>query len=114
MSESIAAFQRSIEFDAHDDVAHLLCALANAEAQCLQSAQDHCQKALDLNSENPSALMLMTLLYTTKRDYKSALALVINALAEFPTHYGLLVLRLKLETKYGVCVTYIYAVLVFC
>lgn len=45
--------------------------------------------------------MLMSLIFTARKDNKSALQLVLGALEEFPNHYGLLVLRLKLESKYG-------------
>ena len=45
--------------------------------------------------------MLLALLFTARHDYKSALSLALNALLDFPNHYGLLVLRLKLEAKYG-------------
>nr|CAD2167371.1 unnamed protein product [Meloidogyne enterolobii] len=45
--------------------------------------------------------MLLALIFTARKDYKGALELVINALNDFPSHYGLLVLRLKLEARYG-------------
>uniref|UniRef100_A0A915EF96 Uncharacterized protein n=1 Tax=Ditylenchus dipsaci TaxID=166011 RepID=A0A915EF96_9BILA len=48
----------------------------------LDMAQERCQDSLDINLENP-------------------LQLFINSLLDFPSHYGLLVLRLKLEAKYG-------------
>lgn len=101
MAESIENFERAIELDPHDDLAHFFCALEYALARNLTAAQERCQRTLEINVENPSALMLMALLFTAKKDYKSALELVINALSDFPTHYGLLVLRLKLESKYG-------------
>lgn len=58
--------------------------------------------ALQLNMDNPFAIMLMALIFTAKKDFKGALSLVINALSNFPSHYGLLVLRLSFnnyETK---------------
>ena len=45
--------------------------------------------------------MLMALIFTAKHDYKNALKLVLEQAANFPGHYGLLVLRLKLEAKFG-------------
>lgn len=67
----------------------------------LEKAIENCQRSLEINDEQPSAIMLMALLFTARRDFKSALTLVLNALIDYPNHYGLLVLRLKLEAKYG-------------
>jgi hypothetical protein len=39
-------------------------------------AQERCQTALDLNMDNPYAIMLMALIFTAKKDYKGALELV--------------------------------------
>lgn len=101
MAESIKNFECAVELDPHDDLAHFFCALEYALTLNLNAAQERCQRTLEINIENPSALMLMALIYTAKNDYKSALELVINALIDFPSHYGLLVLKLKLESKYG-------------
>lgn len=101
VAESIKHFERAIELDPHDDLAHLYCALEYANSCNLEGARELCQTALNLNTENPLAIMLMALIFTARKDYKGALELVINALSNFPSHYGLLVLRLKLEAKYG-------------
>lgn len=39
-------------------------------------ARERCQTALDLNIECPLAIMLMALIFTARKDYKGALALV--------------------------------------
>lgn len=64
-------------------------------------ASEHCQISLEKNPEQPAAIMLMALLFSARKDYKSALELVIGVLKDFPDYYGLLVLRLKLEAKFG-------------
>lgn len=74
----------------------------------MKLAYEKCQRSLEINIENPSAIMLMALLFTAKKDYKAALDLVINSLVDFPTHYGLLVLRLKLEAKYGMKLFFLF------
>uniref|UniRef100_A0A183C2F8 TPR_REGION domain-containing protein n=1 Tax=Globodera pallida TaxID=36090 RepID=A0A183C2F8_GLOPA len=101
MSEGIKYFERAIELDPYDDLAHFYCAVEYANSRNLEMAKECCQTALNLNMENPFAIMLMALLFTARKDFKGALQLAINALSDFPTHYGLLVLRLKLESKYG-------------
>ncbi|KAK6029419.1 tetratricopeptide repeat protein, partial [Ostertagia ostertagi] len=58
-------------------------------------------RSLELNAEQPAAIMLLALIFTAEADLKGALELVVNALKDFPTHYGLLVLRLHIETKFG-------------
>jgi hypothetical protein len=45
---------------------------------------------MEVNPYNPSATMLMALIFTTKHDYKNALKLVVDAAVDFPNHYGLL------------------------
>jgi hypothetical protein len=56
---------------------------------------------MEINPFNPSATMLMALIFTTKHDYKNAMKLVAEASVDFPQHYGLLVMRLRLEAKFG-------------
>lgn len=101
IAESIKILEHVIELDPHDDLAHLYCALEYANFRNLDMARERCQTALNLNMENPFSIMLMALIFTARNDYKNALELVMNALIDFPTNYGLLVLRLKLEAKYG-------------
>ncbi len=45
--------------------------------------------------------MLLALLFTAGGQIKDAFELVVDALHDFPHHYGLLVLRLKLEVRFG-------------
>uniref|UniRef100_A0AC35GQM8 Tetratricopeptide repeat protein 7 N-terminal domain-containing protein n=1 Tax=Panagrolaimus sp. PS1159 TaxID=55785 RepID=A0AC35GQM8_9BILA len=101
MTEAIKHFEKAIHLDPHDELAHLYTALQYAICRDLEKAIEHCQRSLEINDEQPSAIMLMALLFTARRDFKSALTLVLNALIDYPNHYGLLVLRLKLEAKYG-------------
>jgi hypothetical protein len=42
----------------------------------LEGARELCQTALNLNTENPLAIMLMALIFTARKDYKGALELV--------------------------------------
>uniref|UniRef100_A0A914QVW7 Uncharacterized protein n=1 Tax=Panagrolaimus davidi TaxID=227884 RepID=A0A914QVW7_9BILA len=101
MTEAIKHFEKAIHLDPHDELAHLYTALQYATCDDLEKAIEHCQRSLEINDEQPSAIMLMALLFTARRDFKSALTLVLNALMDYPNHYGLLVLRLILEAKYG-------------
>lgn len=64
-------------------------------------AMQHCEKSLNMHSEQPTALMLLALLLTARGEHKDALDIVLDALDEFPNHYGLLVLRLKLEVGFS-------------
>uniref|UniRef100_A0A914YFC1 Uncharacterized protein n=1 Tax=Panagrolaimus superbus TaxID=310955 RepID=A0A914YFC1_9BILA len=100
MVEAIKHFEKAIHLDPHDELAHLYTALQYALCRDLEKSIEHCQRSLEINDEQPSAIMLMALLFTARRDFKSALTLVLNALIDYPNHYGLLVLRLKLEAKY--------------
>uniref|UniRef100_A0A914CD93 Tetratricopeptide repeat protein 7 N-terminal domain-containing protein n=1 Tax=Acrobeloides nanus TaxID=290746 RepID=A0A914CD93_9BILA len=101
LSESIQHFVKAVELDPHDELAHLYTALEYALARDVDLASEHCQISLEKNPEQPAAIMLMALLFSARKDYKSALELVIGVLKDFPDYYGLLVLRLKLETKFG-------------
>lgn len=101
MMESLKNFEKAIELDPHDELNHLFAALEYAGCRELEKAIEKCQSSLDINEEQPFAIMLLALLFTARRDFKSALTLVMNALDDFPNHYGLLVLRLKLEVKYN-------------
>jgi hypothetical protein len=56
-----------------------------------------------MQPEQPAALMLLALLLTARGEQKDALDIVLDALDEFPNHYGLLVLRLKLEVGFSAC-----------
>lgn len=49
----------------------------------------------------PAAIMLLALIFTAQRDYRAALELIIDALDNFPTNVALLILKLKLEAKFG-------------
>ncbi|TKR77577.1 hypothetical protein L596_018520 [Steinernema carpocapsae] len=101
LCDSVDLFEAVINFDTHDELAYFFCALQYAIARDLDTALAYCQRSLELNPEQPLAIMFLALIFTARKDYKGARELVIKALNDFPTHYGLLVLRLKLETKYG-------------
>uniref|UniRef100_A0AC35TRV3 TTC7_N domain-containing protein n=1 Tax=Rhabditophanes sp. KR3021 TaxID=114890 RepID=A0AC35TRV3_9BILA len=99
LAKSIAMFDRSIDLDPKDDMAYFLSALNYANARDLEMAQKRCNQALELNAENPWNIMLLALLLTANKDFNGALSVITEALEEFPSNYGLLVLRLKLEMK---------------
>uniref|UniRef100_A0A7E4VXZ7 TTC7_N domain-containing protein n=1 Tax=Panagrellus redivivus TaxID=6233 RepID=A0A7E4VXZ7_PANRE len=101
MGESLRNFEKAIDLDPHDELAHFFTALEYARCRDIERALEHCQRSLDINEEQPSAIMLMAMLFSARRDYKSALTLVQTALDDLPNHYGLLVLKLKLDAKYG-------------
>ncbi|VDK23174.1 unnamed protein product [Anisakis simplex] len=67
----------------------------------MNAAREWCERALELNPEMPCALILMALIFTAQNDYKAALELVIEALNDFPSNFALLVLKLKLDVKFG-------------
>ncbi|KAK0416705.1 hypothetical protein QR680_012640 [Steinernema hermaphroditum] len=101
LADAVCLFEAVIKHDTHDELAYFFCALQYAIARDMDTALAYCQRSLELNPEQPLAIMFLALLFTARNDYKGARELVIKALDDFPTHYGLLVLRLKLETKYG-------------
>ncbi|CAJ0941898.1 unnamed protein product, partial [Mesorhabditis belari] len=101
LQKSIDVLEKCIEADPHDYLALYYCALQHAIVRDLDSAKDRCLRSLEANAEQPSALMLLALLFTCEGDLKSALELVLTALKDFPENYGLLVLRLHLEKRFG-------------
>lgn len=116
---------------------HKYILLSDFAVRDLEAARERCARSLELNAEQPAAVMLLALIFTAEADLKvplhgicvasfdiaylsspyiqlqekpisphtshfqGALELVVNALKDFPTHYGLLVLRLHIETKFG-------------
>uniref|UniRef100_A0A0N5AL77 TTC7_N domain-containing protein n=1 Tax=Syphacia muris TaxID=451379 RepID=A0A0N5AL77_9BILA len=100
-AEAIKQFEEAINLDPHDALAHYYCAKQYAIARDLRHAREQCDRALELNGEMSCALMLLALISTANKDYEGALEFVSEALLNFPTNFGLLVLRLKLEIKLG-------------
>uniref|UniRef100_A0A0K0FHI6 Lethal (2) k14710 (inferred by orthology to a D. melanogaster protein) n=1 Tax=Strongyloides venezuelensis TaxID=75913 RepID=A0A0K0FHI6_STRVS len=101
LAKSIALFEKAIELDPLDDMAYFLSALNYSIARDLDMAQKRCNKAAELNPENPWNLMLLALILTARKNYEAASICVLEALEEYPSHYGLMVLRLKIEMKCG-------------
>ncbi|KAK5977583.1 putative Tetratricopeptide repeat protein tpr, partial [Trichostrongylus colubriformis] len=101
LGKALAMFENCVHADPHDYLAHYYCALYHAIVRDLEAARERCARSLELNAEQPAAVMLLALIFTAEADLKGALELVVNALKDFPTHYGLLVLRLHIETKFG-------------
>ncbi|VDM44239.1 unnamed protein product [Toxocara canis] len=99
--EAITLLEKTAQLDPHDDLAHYYCARQYAIVRDLQKARDWCERTLELNPEMPSALMLLALIFTAQKDYKAALELVMEALNDFPSNFPLLVLKLKLDVKFG-------------
>uniref|UniRef100_A0A9J2NR25 Tetratricopeptide repeat protein 7 N-terminal domain-containing protein n=1 Tax=Ascaris lumbricoides TaxID=6252 RepID=A0A9J2NR25_ASCLU len=99
--QAIDLFEKATQLDPHDDVAHYYCARQYAIVRDIQAAREWCERTLELNPEMPSALMLMALIFTAQKDYKGALELVVEALNDFPSNFPLLVLKLKLDVKFG-------------
>lgn len=75
--------------------------LLSFSARDLQAAREWCERTLELNPEMPSAIMLLALIFTAQKDYKAAIELIVDVLDDFPTNYPFLVLKLKLEVKFG-------------
>uniref|UniRef100_A0A7I4YA08 TTC7_N domain-containing protein n=1 Tax=Haemonchus contortus TaxID=6289 RepID=A0A7I4YA08_HAECO len=101
LAKALGMFENCVHADPHDYLAHYYCALYHAIVRDLEAARERCARSLELNAEQPSAIMLLALIFTAEADLKGALELVVSALKDFPTHYGLLVLRLHIETKFG-------------
>lgn len=101
LGKALTMFESCVHTDPHDYLAHYYCALYHAIVRDLEAARERCARSLELNAEQPAAVMLLALIFTAEADLKGALELVVNALKDFPTHYGLLVLRLHIETKFG-------------
>ncbi|VDO04743.1 unnamed protein product [Haemonchus placei] len=101
LAKALGMFENCVHADPHDYLAHYYCALYHAIVRDLEAARERCARSLELNPEQPSAIMLLALIFTAEADLKGALELVVSALKDFPTHYGLLVLRLHIETKFG-------------
>ncbi|VDK68060.1 unnamed protein product [Litomosoides sigmodontis] len=99
--EAIKLFENAAAMDPYDDITHYCCARQYAIVRDLQTARDWCERTLELNPEMPPAIMLLALIFTAQKDYKTALELIVDALEDFPTNYSLTVLKLMLEVKFG-------------
>ncbi|KJH53119.1 tetratricopeptide repeat protein [Dictyocaulus viviparus] len=101
LAKALMMFENCVNTDPHDYLAHYYCALYHAIVCDLEAARERCARSLELNPEQPSAILLLALIFTAENDLKGALELVVNALKDFPSHYGLLVLQLHIETQFG-------------
>ncbi|MFH4975241.1 hypothetical protein AB6A40_001950 [Gnathostoma spinigerum] len=99
--KSVQLFEETVKLDPHDDLANFYCALQYAIVRDYKNSREWCEKSLELNPELVPSIMLLALIFTVKQDYKAALELTCDAIGEFPSNYGLLVLKLKLESKFG-------------
>lgn len=63
----------------------------------IAEAQNHIRMGLDLQPEHSSTLHLLALILTAERQYKVALAIVENALEEYPDCLNLLYVKAHLE-----------------
>ncbi|EGT57110.1 hypothetical protein CAEBREN_31683 [Caenorhabditis brenneri] len=101
LSKTVQLIEECVSSDPHDYLALYYAAYFHAISRDLESAKDRCSRSLALNGDQPGAIMLLALIFTAYGDLKGALELVINALTEFEHNYGLMVLRLHIETKFG-------------
>ncbi|PIC40823.1 hypothetical protein B9Z55_008439 [Caenorhabditis nigoni] len=101
LSKTVHLIEECVGHDPHDYLSLYYAAYFHAVSRDLESAKDRCSRSLALNGDQPGAIMLLALIFTAYGDLKGALELVINALAEFEHNYGLMVLRLHIETKFG-------------
>ncbi|PAV60415.1 hypothetical protein WR25_23751 [Diploscapter pachys] len=101
LTKTVDMLEDTINADPHDYLAMYYSALYHAIVRDLEAARERCSRSLELNAEQPAAIMLLALIFTADGDLKSALELIVNALNEFPNNYGLLVLRLHIEIKFG-------------
>lgn len=101
LAKTVQLIEECVSIDAHDYLSLYYAAYFHAISRDLESAKDRCSRSLALNGDQPAAIMLLALIFTAYGDLKGALDLVINSLAEFEHNYGLMVLRLHIETKFG-------------
>lgn len=101
LAKTVQLIEECVSHDAHDYLSLYYAAYFHAISRDLESAKDRCSRSLALNGDQPGAIMLLALIFTAYGDLKGALELVINALTEFEHNYGLMVLRLHIETKFG-------------
>ncbi|EFP02544.1 hypothetical protein CRE_02366 [Caenorhabditis remanei] len=101
LAKTVQLIEECVGHDPHDYLSLYYAAYFHAISRDLESAKDRCSRSLALNGDQPGAIMLLALIFTAYGDLKGALELVINALTEFEHNYGLMVLRLHIETKFG-------------
>ncbi|CAI2349573.1 unnamed protein product [Caenorhabditis sp. 36 PRJEB53466] len=101
LAKTVQLMEECVSADPHDYLSLYYAAYFHAIARDLESAKDRCSRSLALNGDQPAAVMLLALVFTAYGDLKGAMELVINALGEFEHNYGLMVLRLHIETKFG-------------
>ncbi|CAB3402142.1 unnamed protein product [Caenorhabditis bovis] len=101
LASAVKLIEECVSSDPHDYLALYYSAYYHALSRDLESAKDRCSRSLALNGDQPAAVMLLALIFTAYGDLKGALELVVTSLQEFETNYGLLVLKLQIETKFG-------------
>lgn len=87
----------AVEIEPNDHLCHYYLGLQLAHIGKINEAQYHVRISLDLRSENSSTLHLFVLLLTAEREHKNALAVVENALDEYPDCLNLMHVKAYLE-----------------
>lgn len=99
--ESVGAFDDAAKHDPKDHLPVFFLALQHAIGRSTDEARRLCRKSLEIEPDQPGAYMLLALLLSGDGETHEALEVVQEAMNDFPTYYGLLVLRLKLEMILG-------------
>uniref|UniRef100_A0A7G3ANH5 Putative calmodulin-binding protein n=1 Tax=Lutzomyia longipalpis TaxID=7200 RepID=A0A7G3ANH5_LUTLO len=95
--QALDAFEKAVQADPNDHLSEFYLALQYALTHDIPSAMVHIQTALALRAEHASSLQLFALLLTANRRHKEALAVIEDALMEFPDNLSLYQLKAHLE-----------------
>jgi tetratricopeptide (TPR) repeat protein len=97
MSRALENFKNAVDVEPNDHLCHYYLGLQLAVLGQISEAQNHVRISLDLRAENSSTLHLLVLLLTAEREHKNALAIVENALEEYPDCLNLMYVKAHLE-----------------
>ncbi|CAI5445165.1 unnamed protein product [Caenorhabditis angaria] len=76
LSKAVNLIEECVSADPHDYLALYYAAYFHAISRDLESAKDRCSRSLALNSDQPCAIMLLSLIFSSYGDLKGALELI--------------------------------------
>ncbi|KAJ8973295.1 hypothetical protein NQ317_008171 [Molorchus minor] len=94
-------FRTAVELEPNDHLCRYYLSLILAIKGNITEAQEHIKIGLELHPEHSSILHLLVLLLTAERQHKYALAVVENALEEYPDCLNLMYVKAYLELHAG-------------
>lgn len=95
--QALEAFERAVQIDPNDHLSEYYLALQNATTYNIAEALIHIKIALSLRAEHPYSLHLFSLLLSANHRPNEAMAIIEDALDEFPDNLNLMHARAHIE-----------------